>query len=195
MLKSALVALALVAVATPASALDFAVRGNVVTISGPVKMGDNARYDEFMAQPAAQNAKVFVLNSLGGTIGIALHIARDIRRRGGTTVADGRTACESACTIMFAGGVNRHYINATNLQDRLNGARGGLGFHEANNANADGRGRQYSGLGSQAITNAYYEMGIGSATSFMVKAQGRNMYRLSGQTALSNRIATSLSPP
>ncbi len=185
----------LAAMATPAVALEFSLRGNAVHISGPVRMGDNVRFDEFMAQPAAQNARVFVLNSPGGTIGVALHIARQIRRRGGTTVADGRTTCESACTVIFAGGVNRHYINAANLQDRLGGARGGLGFHEGNNANADGRGRQYSGQASQAMANAYSEMGLRAAAGFMTKASDREMYRISGPTALQSGIATSLAPP
>lgn len=181
--------------ATPASALEFSMRGNAVVISGPVRMGDNVRFDEFMAQPAAANARVFILNSPGGTIGIALHIAREIRKRRGTTVADGRTTCESACTVMFAGGVSRHYINTAGLQDRLGGTRGGLGFHEGNNANSDGRGRQYSGQASQAMANAYAEMGMRSAASLMVKASDREMYRISGQTALSTGVATSLSPP
>jgi hypothetical protein len=181
--------------AAPAVALDFSMRGEAVVISGPVKLGDNVRFDEFMAQPAARNARVFILNSPGGTIGIALHIAREIRKRRGATVADGRTACESACTVMFAGGASRHYINTTGLQDRLGGTRGGLGFHEGNNANQDGRGRQYSGGASQAMANAYYEMGIGSAAGLMVKANDRQMYRISGQTAVATGIATSLAPP
>jgi hypothetical protein len=195
MMKSVIAGLALACAAVPASALEFSLRGSAVVISGPVRMGDNVRFDEFMAQPAARSARIFVLNSPGGTIGIALHIAREIRKRRGTTVADGRTSCESACTVMFAGGVNRHYINASGLQDRLGGARGGLGFHEGNNGNSDGRGRQYSGGASQAMSNAYYEMGIGAASGFMVKANDRQMYRISGQTALSSGIATSLSPP
>jgi hypothetical protein len=192
---TALVAATFGLAATPATALDFSMRGDAVAISGPVKLGDNVRFDEFMALPAARNARVFILNSPGGTIGVALHVAREIRKRRGATVADGRTTCESACTVMFAGGVSRHYINAMGLQDRLGGARGGLGFHEGNNANPDGRGRRYSGGASQAMANAYYEMGIGSAASLMVKANDRQMYRISGQTALSSGIATSLSPP
>ncbi len=187
--------LALAFAAAPADALEFSMRGNAVLISGPVRLGDNVRFDEFMAQPAARNAQVFILNSPGGTIGVALHIAREIRKRRGTTVADGRSVCESACTVMFAGGVNRHYINTGGLQDRLGGARGGLGFHEGNNANADGRGRRYSGGASQAMANAYYELGVGAAASFMVKANDRQMYRISGATALSAGIATSLSQP
>jgi hypothetical protein len=194
-LAAGVVSAGLMTAAMPAHALEFSLRGNAVVISGPVKLGDNVRFDEFMAQPAAQNARVFILNSTGGTIGIALHIAREIRKRRGATVADGRTTCESACTVMFAGGVSRHYVNTGGLQDRLGGARGGLGFHEGNNANSDGRGRQYSGGASQAMANAYYEMGIGTAAGLMVKANDRQMYRISGQTALSTGIATSLSPP
>ncbi len=59
-------------------------------------------------------------------------------------MTDARQICESACTILFLSGTQRHYVNAGGLQDRLGGQRGGLGFHEGNNMNADGRGRQYS---------------------------------------------------
>jgi hypothetical protein len=179
----------------PASALEFSLRGNAVYISGPVKLGDNAKFDDFMAQPGAASARVFHVNSPGGSIGNALHIARAIRKRGAATVADGRGICESACTVMFAGGVSRHYVNAGGLQDRLGGSRGGLGFHEGNNSNADGRGRQYSGGATAGMINAYYEFGVGGAAQFATKAGFKGMYRISGPTALSSGIATSLSPP
>jgi hypothetical protein len=193
MRKSILAILALAA-ATPASALEFSMRGNAVSISGPVRLGDNAKFEEFMQGPGA-SARVFDVTSTGGTIGVALDIARIIRRRGGATVTDGRQVCESACTIIFAGGSSRHYINTAGLQDRLGVARGGLGFHEGNNANADGRGLQYSGRASQGMANAYSELGVSGAMQFMTKAGFRDMYRLSGATALSSGIATSLSPP
>ncbi len=179
----------------PAQALDFSISGATMTLSGPIKLGDNARFDELMASPAGAGVRIFRLNSTGGSIGVALDIARGIRRRGGVTVADGRLRCESACTILFAGGVSRHYVNSGGLQDRLDGARGGLGYHEGNNANADGRGTQYSGRGSQSMINALYELGSNGAAPFVTKAGFRQMYRLSGQTALSAGIATSLSPP
>jgi hypothetical protein len=195
-MRSFVVGMALSVVCTaPAAALDFALRGNAVHISGPVKMGDNVRFDEFMSQPAAANARVFHLNSPGGVIGVALDIARKIRRRGAATVVDGRASCESACTVIFAGGSSRHYVNAGSLQDRLGGARGGLGFHEGNNANADGRGRQYSGGATAAMINAYYELGASGAAQFATKAGFNGMYRISGASALSSGVATSLSPP
>jgi hypothetical protein len=186
---------AIVCPGSSAMALEFSQRGNAITISGPVKLGDNARFEEFMAQPGASGVRIFYLNSNGGSIGVALDIARIIRRRGGTTVVDGRSGCESACTVIFAGGTSRHYVNTGSLQDRLGGARGGLGYHEGNNANSDGRGVQYSGRGSQAMNNAYYELGSSGAGQFMVKAGFRQMYRISGPTALSSGLATSLSPP
>jgi hypothetical protein len=178
-----------------ASALDFSQSGGVGRISGPVKAGDGAKFEEFLAQPGASSIRVFYLNSPGGSTGNAMDIARRIRRMGAATVVDGRQSCESACTILFAGGVKRHYINAGNLQDRLGGARGGLGFHEANNANADGRGSRQDGRGTAFIINAYYELGMSGAAQFATKAGFREMYRISGQTALQNGIATSLSPP
>ncbi|MFM9974795.1 MAG: hypothetical protein ACKVON_09540 [Beijerinckiaceae bacterium] len=178
-----------------ASALDFSQSGNTARISGAVKPGDGAKFDEFMARPGASSIRIFILNSPGGSIGNALEIARRIRRMGAATVVDGKASCESACTVIFAGGSNRHYVNTSGLQDRLGGNRGGLGFHEGNNANADGRGRQYSGQGTAAMINAYYELGVGGAAQFATKAGFNAMYRVSGQTALQNRVATSLSPP
>jgi hypothetical protein len=178
-----------------ASALEFSQSGGIGRISGPVKPGDAAKFEEFMAQPGASSIRTFYLNSPGGSTGNAMEIARRIRRMGAVTVVDGRQSCESACTILFAGGIRRHYINAGNLQDRLGGARGGLGFHEANNANADGRGARQDGRGTAFIINAYYEFGMSGAAQFATKAGFRSMYRISGQTALQNGIATSLSPP
>ncbi len=185
----------LLAATMPAQALEFSVRGATMTLSGPIKLGDNARFEEILSSPAGAAVRVFRLNSGGGSIGVALDIARSIRRRGGITVADGRQPCESACTIIFAGGSSRHYVNTAGLDDRLNGKRGGLGFHEGNNANSDGRGTQYSGRGSQSLINAYYELGVSGAASFVTKAGFRQMYRLSGETALRAGVATSLSPP
>ncbi|MGL4239844.1 MAG: hypothetical protein ACRCTI_01900 [Beijerinckiaceae bacterium] len=181
--------------ATPAAALEFSLRGNAVYISGSVVLGDNAKFEEFMGRPAAANARIFYLNSGGGSLGNALDIARLIRKRGGATVVDGRSRCESACTVIFAGGTSRHYVNSGGLEDRLGGKVGGLGYHEGNNANADGRGRTYSGRASQASINALYEMGSGSAAQFVTRAGHNGMYRISGQTALANGVATSLSPP
>jgi hypothetical protein len=180
---------------TAANALEISQNGNTITLSGAVKLGDNAKFEAFLARPEAANIRVFRLNSPGGSIGVALDIARLIRQRRGATVADGRSFCESACTVIFAGGVSRHYVNAAGLEDRLNGRRGGLGYHEGNNANADGRGAQYSGRGSQAMINAYYELGSSGASQFLTKAGFRQMYRISGDTALRAGIATSLSPP
>jgi hypothetical protein len=181
--------------AVPASALEFSLRGSTVVMSGPVKPGDGVKFEEFMRQADAANARTFVLNSNGGSIGNAMIIARYIRRNSGTTVADGKTVCESACTVIFAAGTRRHYINAGNLQDRLAGARGGLGYHEGNNANADGRGVQQSGQATASMINAYYEFGASSASQFATKAGFKGMYRISGKTALSNGIATSLAAP
>ena len=198
MLKPALVAslsCAAFLTVTPVQALEFSQRGAVATISGPVKLGDNARFEAFMARPEAASIRTFYLNSGGGSLGVALDIARLIKRKGLATVADGRSRCESACTVIFAGGASRHYINTGGLEDRLGGKVGGLGYHEANNANADGRGTQYSGRGSQTMINAYYELGARGAPQFATRAGFRQMYRISGQTALQSGLATALTAP
>jgi hypothetical protein len=181
--------------AVSSSAMEFTQRGNAAYLIGGIKLGDSSAFEQFMARPEASSIRVFHLNSGGGSIANAMAIARKIRSLGGKTVVDGRQVCSSACGLIFAGGVTRHYINTGGLTDRLGGQRAGLGFHEGNNANADGRGVQYSGGASQAMIANYYALGAGGAAQFVTKAGHRQMYFISGATALSSGLATSLSPP
>jgi hypothetical protein len=177
--------------ASSANALGVSRNGVTITLSGGIVPGDHIRFREAM-----QGARIVNLNSSGGNIAAALEVARLIRAAGMATVVDAaRANCQSACTVIFAGGARRHYINAGAIADH-GGRRGerGLGFHEGNAFGASGR-RQQSGGASASMINAYYEMGMGGAAKFVPMAAFRDMYYLSGATALSSGVATSLSPP
>ena len=135
-------------------------------------------------------------NSSGGAIGAAWAIARMIRRLNAKTSVDGASAvCLSACTLMFVGGVARHYFNADGRVDGINtGYSHGLGYHEASRYNDIGQ-REASSQGNDALAAAYAEFGVPQAGQLVRKAVNSQIYMVSGVTALSMGIATSLTRP
>ena len=177
----------------PATALEFSTRGDVMTLRGPIRDGDDALFREALGG----GVRVVNLNSGGGKIQPASEIARLIRSKGLTTVTDASSAlCASACTVIFAGGRQRYYLNAGNLTEGAFSKTNfrGLGFHEGNDPLSREK-NHYSGRATANMINMYYEMGISAASSLATKAPPEQYYRISGPTALSFGIATSLSRP
>ena len=167
--------------------------GTTLVFTGAVMPGDEARFQQKAAEgPVAR----VTFNSPGGSIGVAWAIARMIRRLNAVTVVDGaRTVCLSACTLMFVGGVARHYFNADGRVDGINaGSPYGLGYHEASRFNDIGQ-RVASAQGDDAMAAAYAELGVPQAAQFLRKAVSSQIYMVSGVTALSLGIATSLNRP
>ncbi|POR49686.1 hypothetical protein CYD53_111181 [Bosea psychrotolerans] len=176
-----------------ASAVEISQKGAMATLSGPINNGDEFLLRDFLTSPQGGQVKFIHLNSQGGRVLAAREMARHIRRAGLVTVVDAsRALCNSACTALFTAGVRRHYLNATFADGA--GGRGGLGFHEGNSLQASGA-RGYSGGAVAEMNNIYYEMGVPGAASLTTKAAFDRLYRISGQTALSLGIASSLSPP
>jgi hypothetical protein len=179
----------------PAWAIELSQSGNRAILRGPIVEGDHLKFKDFMARPEAKQITVLYLHSPGGRVLPAREIARDVRNAGLATAVDASKAfCNSACTGIFAGGVRRHYLNAGSITDGGDGKNLGLGFHEGNNLQSSGS-RGYSGAATSTMINTYYEMGVGAAADLATKAAYNKMYRISGQTALSLGIATSLSAP
>lgn len=176
-----------------AAALDIARNGATLHLSGRIVSGDDLRFRDALAQGAP---KLVTLDSRGGYIDAAYGIAREIRKLGAATMIDAsRARCTSACTLIFAGGRARHYVNAERIADGLQrGDAKGLGYHEGNAWAASGR-REQSGRASAKMIGGYYEFGSSSAASFVTKAGFREMYFVSGATALSSGLATSLARP
>lgn len=176
-----------------ALALEISRNGAALHLSGGIKSGDDVRFREALAQGAP---KLVTLDSPGGLISAAYEIAREIRKSGATTLVDAsRARCSSACTLIFAGGRARHYVNAERVPDGPQGKAGkGLGYHEGNAWSVSGR-REQSGRASAHMISGYYEFGSSAASEFLTKAGYKDMYFVSGQTALSKGLATSLSRP
>jgi hypothetical protein len=192
--SSAVFALLLALVSlNPAAAGDVRREGAILFFSGTVMPGDEAQFQRKAAEgPVARVA----FNSSGGAIGAAWAIARMIRRLNAKTSVDGASAvCLSACTLMFVGGVARHYFNADGRVDGINtGYSHGLGYHEASRYNDIGQ-REASSQGNDALAAAYAEFGVPQAGQLVRKAVNSQIYMVSGVTALSMGIATSLTRP
>jgi hypothetical protein len=176
-----------------ANAIELSQRGSVATLTGGIRDGDEFILRDFLARPEASQIKVIYLHSPGGKVDPARVMARAIRATGLTTAVDGSKAfCNSACTGLFTAGVARHYINAP-AADRDGGANLGIGFHEGNSVGQAGRG--YSGGATAGMINTYYEMGVPGAAQVVTKAAFNKMHYVSGATAMSLGIATSLQRP
>lgn len=180
---------------TPACALEIGGKGALVLLAGPIKPGDSSRFRDFLKAAPAGRYHAVALASGGGVIIEAVEIARIIRAEHMATVVDAeRFLCASACTILFAGGTERFYINAGRIVDGSNQRRTGLGFHDGNNAlSLDAH--HYSGRASGLVIDAYYEFGIPAAAQLVSRAAPNQLYIVSGETALRLGIATRLTFP
>jgi len=176
--------------------VEISERAGALTISGGIRIGDDIKLNEALARQRAQPLRVIYLNSGGGRVSVATQMGRAIRRAGLTTAVNGSGRCESACTLLFASGRQRHYFNARSVADRLGRPGGrGLGYHGGNDLNATGRGRQADPSVTANMIGFYHEMGVSGAAEFVNRAAHDQMYYISPATALARGIATSLSPP
>ena len=181
-----------------ADAITLTQKGDSATLTGVIEPGAYVTLREFLAEPRKIPLRVLYLNSPGGKVDDATFMARDIRKAGLITAVDGNTPCRSACTMLFAAGVRRHYFNHAKIKDELIDAyqrHPGLGYHQAHGVGISGKERTYSGRGTQNAINVYYEHGSPAAADFATKAGQNQMYFVSGATALAYGLATSLSPP
>lgn len=180
-----------------ARALEMRITGSIVHLVGEINNGDQYAFKDLLNSPAGKGARIVNVRSRGGFIQPAGEIAREIRKRGLVTVFNASSGlCSSACTIIFAGGVQRHYVNGQGVRDGnvAPGEARGLAFHEASSALSRQPGR-YSGTGTAEVIGYYYEFGVSSASSLITRAAPNRLYQVSGSTALSMGIVTSLAQP
>lgn len=169
--------------------------GGAVHLSGEFELGDDAKFAAFLAQPREQKLSVVYLDSFGGSIVAGIKIGRLVRKARLTTAVRADAArCDSACTLIFAGGVRRHYIGGADVFEG-NSARGGLGYHPAHQRDKAWTHAQYSVKGTDMMVSFYREMGQPRTAELLERAGYSTIFRPNGQTALSLRIATSLGEP
>lgn len=184
-----------VGLSSPARAIWLSENGPVATLTGPFVVGDDAAFKAFLDKPRSQPIRVLYLASGGGKVAPAIAIGRMVRKAGIATAVDADSAaCSSACTFVFVAGIRRHYVNGDHVAEGMS-ARNGLGFHPIHRDGGRVKGHSFSEKGSERARAYYAEMGTPRAAELMDKAAFDSFYRPNGQTALSLRIATTLSAP
>jgi hypothetical protein len=181
--------------ASPAVGLSFSDNGSEALVTGRFDLGDEIRFQEFLARPRPAPLRVVYLNSHGGNLKAGIDIGRLIRRAGLTTaVLATRHVCDSACTLAFAGGVRRHNVGGEAIYEGMS-SMSGLGFHPAHRRGNFVTPSVRTEDGTARIRAFYAEMGMPRAAELMDQAAINTLYRPSGRTTLELRIATSLSKP
>lgn len=176
-------------------AMSLSESGDQVTLAGSIVPGDGQAFARFLAGPHAQPLRVVYLNSGGGKVLEGIAIGRAVRRAGLVTVVDAHAArCDSACTLIFAGGVRRHYVHGEDVYEGMSG-RSGLGFHTAHRTGSRVEDSTLNERGTDTMRRFYGEMGQPGAATLVDKAAFNSLYRPSGSTALTLGIATSLQAP
>jgi hypothetical protein len=186
-----LVLLLMMPAGTPggACAAEITRAGASILVRGRIEAGDDLK---FAAVAPQGSYRLVDLSSVGGTLSAAGPIGRNIRATGATTVYDAsRGPCSSACTVLFVAGVRRHYVNSGSIREGI-GAQGkrGLGFHEARAYEPGNAGRSMA-----TMSALYYEMGSPAAADLSTRSPNRTAYYVTGATAMSTGIATSLDRP
>jgi hypothetical protein len=167
--------------------------GKILSITGEIFKGDEFKFRDFLSAVGAKVAEVR-LNSPGGNIYASGEIGRQIREAGLTTLVDARRdICASACTVLFASGTQRVYLNARGPEGVM-GHEGfrGLGFHQGSIPDQPQQNR-YSGDGTAAMIRYFNEFGVPGAAGLVDKAPPERIFAVSGLSALSLGIATRIS--
>jgi hypothetical protein len=192
---AALCGLAMIALSSATPAASLSENGANATLSGKIELGDDDSFAQFLARPRSTPIKYLNLDSAGGRVSVAAEIALDVRRAGISTIVDASTSrCESACTLIFAGGVRRFYLNALSVVDGI-GPGMGIAFHRGNDLNATGMGKKEDPRVTQRMISTFQSMGMPAAKQFVMKAGIEDLYRISAKSALASRVATSLTAP
>ena len=116
--------LALALSALAARAMEFTAVGGTLVLSGAVDGGDLARLRDHLA--GAQYKLVLLHESPGGDLFNGYQIANWVRSEGLATAVSGK--CESACGLIFLGGVQRSFSDGRPLGETMVGLHGAYHF-------------------------------------------------------------------
>lgn len=187
-------AVAVSAAASPvAQAAWLSADGPVATLRGAIEMGDADAFKTLLR--AHPGIRLLRLDSLGGSVQGAIALGEVVRGARLTTVVDAaRDICDSACTMIFAAGVRRHFLNADATQEGFTG-HSGLGYHRSYDRGTRVEPSKLSARGERLMHDYYRRMGAAAATTLALRGSISTLWRPNGQTALRLGLATSLAPP
>jgi hypothetical protein len=186
-------ALTLLASSPSAQAAYLWVSDGTIHIRGAIERGDAEAFQRLLKDNPG--ARVVALDGPGGALREAISIAEAVRKARLATVVDAaRVSCDSACTLIFAGGVSRHYLNAADLAEGV-GGHYGLGYHSSYNRGDRVTPPIKSEEGVRLMDAFYARMGSGGASVLARRASISTLWRPNVATALKLRLATSAQPP
>lgn len=178
--------------ASPAQSAWMSADGPSLTIRGAIEIGDAEKFHKLLVSAAP--IRVVHLDGPGGSLREAIKIGQAIRKARLITMVDaGRASCDSACTMLFAAGVARHYVNAQNVQEGV-GDHYGLGYHLSYARGDRVNPSMKSDEGVRLMDVYYARMGARAASMLARKASISTLWRPNGASALKLGLATSLSP-
>lgn len=156
--------------------------GATVTVRGLIGPGDDAAFENVAPQGSYRTV---VLSSPGageGGLPAAVAMARNIKATGATTVVNAGNLCGSACTLLFVAGSQRVYSRGDKIAEGVRSkGQTGLGFHQAR-----------SPRGTSLMASVYSELGVSAGADLSSRSPFETLYYISGSTALSTGVATSL---
>jgi hypothetical protein len=133
----------------------------VMTISGRIEEGDDAKFAQFLKQNSV-NSAVIELNGPGGNLAAGLAIGRKIHESRYATIVTNDTMCGSVCASIWLAGSPRQYQGKSRI-----------GFHSAFTVDKKGKVIGTSGVGN-AVVGAYYaHLGLSDAAIvYLTEASG-----------------------
>ncbi len=167
-------------------------------LQGGICPGDDARFKTFLAT-VPPRIRVLKLASGGGNGHAAQLIGVMIRDARYNTFVDAtRDRCASACTHIFAAGVQRFYAGSSEIKTGRD-ARIGLGYHYLNSRRTDQtdeeKDKTFNATAAVYLKKMLAPPGVAMVTALMSENRTTKMTWLNGNEALQAGIATSLAPP
>lgn len=178
--------------------IKLSVTDRFILLQGSICPGDDKRFKAFLTT-VSPSIRLIKLASGGGNGGAAQAMGVMIREAGYNTYVDAtRDRCASACTHIFAAGVERFYAGSAEIKTGREG-RVGLGYHYLNSRRPDQTDEQkdniFNATAAVYLKKMLAPAAVAAVTALMSENRTTQMTWLNGKEALQVGIATSLATP
>ena len=178
--------------------ISLGVEGRFIVLRGGICPNDDKKFRDFL-KSTDKSIRTVKLISGGGNGGAAENIGTVIRNGEYNTYVDGAVdRCASACTHVFASGMQRFYSGAENITTGPS-ARRGLGYHDldvnhTDESDAD-KERKFNATAVPFLKRMLPASAANATIALMRANHTAQMTWLNGDEALRTGIATSLAMP
>jgi hypothetical protein len=180
------------------SGIKLSMTDRFIVLQGSICPGDDKRFKAFLAT-VPPSIRLIKLSSGGGNGRAAQVMGVMIREAGYNTYVDAtRDRCASACTHIFAAGVERFYTGSAEIKTGRDG-RVGLGYHYLNSRRPEQTDEEkdniFNATAAVYLKKMLSPAAVAAATALMSENRTTKMTWLNGNEALQVGIATSLAAP